>query len=219
MINVGEQLVSSYLRYIRGCDFTQMNVYTVGVQGEIDVLGVDLKRRRAYICEVAVHLTTGINYVGKDNKPNNVAKLTDKFSRDIEYAEKYLADYERHYMLWSPIVKKTTGKAMYNQIEHLKEIGANIRTKHGVELEFIVNEKFLAAFEELRSYAGAQRPEMQCPLMRLLQVEAYLKKHVHKIAAAAADAAGLSIAPIRTRPAPGTRTASSRNVGKAAGTR
>ena len=43
MVNIGEQLVSSYLQYIRGCDFIQTNLYTVDTQGEIDVVGINLK--------------------------------------------------------------------------------------------------------------------------------------------------------------------------------
>ena len=39
-MNVGEQLVSSYLRYIKKCDFIQTNLYTVESQGEIDVVGI-----------------------------------------------------------------------------------------------------------------------------------------------------------------------------------
>lgn len=73
MVNVGEQLVSSYLRYIRKCDFTQMNLYTVEAQGEIDVVGINLKDRKLYVCEVAIHLTTGLQYV-KDKRPNNINK-------------------------------------------------------------------------------------------------------------------------------------------------
>ncbi|MES2581732.1 MAG: hypothetical protein V4627_03355 [Pseudomonadota bacterium] len=108
MLNVGEQLVASYLRYIRKCDFIQTNLYTVDTQGEIDVVGINLKEKRVYVCEVAVHLTTGLQYV-KEKRPNNVQKLTEKFSRDIEYAQKYLSEYEAHYMLWSPIVKDSKG--------------------------------------------------------------------------------------------------------------
>ena len=60
MLNVGEQLVSSYLRYIRKCDFIQTNLYTVEAHGEIDVVGINLKEKQVYICEVAIHLTTGL---------------------------------------------------------------------------------------------------------------------------------------------------------------
>ena len=109
MINVGEQLVSSYLRYIRLCDFTQTNLYTIESQGEIDVVGVNLAEQQAYICEVAIHLTTGLQYT-KNSRVNNIEKLTEKFSRDIEYARKYLREYNQHFMLWTPIVKDTKGK-------------------------------------------------------------------------------------------------------------
>ena len=42
-MNIGEEFVASYLRHIKGCDFTQQNLYTVDPQGEIDVVGVNLK--------------------------------------------------------------------------------------------------------------------------------------------------------------------------------
>jgi hypothetical protein len=177
MINVGEQLVSSYLRYIRKCDFIQTNLYTVDAHGEIDVVGVNLKERRVYVCEVAVHLTTGLQYV-KDRRPNNIQKLTDKFSRDIEYARKYLAEYEQHFMLWSPIVKNSQGSPVYNQLGHLTEISAQLKAKYKVDLECVVNEKFLACLQELRAFARDQTEELQCPLLRLIQIEEYLGKHV-----------------------------------------
>lgn len=180
MLNVGEQLVSSYLRYIRGCDFIQTNLYTVEAQGEIDVVGFNLKEQQVYVCEVAVHLTTGLQYV-KNKRPNNVQKLTDKFSRDIEYARKYLADYQHHFMLWSPVVKDTSGKPEYNQANHLKEIKANIEARYGVDLEYVVNERFRACIDELRDFARTQTAELQCPLVRLMQIEAYLDKHIAKL--------------------------------------
>ena len=179
VLNVGEQFVSSYLRYIRHCDFIQTNLYTIESQGEIDVVGLNLAEQRVYVCEVAIHLTTGLQYV-KDKRPNNVRKLTDKFSKDIEYVRNYLNQYEPHFMLWSPIVKDTKGKPEYNQIGHLNAIKANIKAQYGIELECIVNEKFRACLEELRGYAREQKPELQCPLMRLMQIEEHLSKHIAK---------------------------------------
>jgi hypothetical protein len=183
MINVGEQLVSSYLRYIRRCDFIQTNLYTVESHGEIDVVGICLNEKKVYVCEVAIHLTTGLQYV-KDKRPNNVQKLTDKFSRDIAYADTYLSGYERHFMLWSPIVKNSQGAATYNQLGHLAEVRSNILAKHQVELECIINEKFMGCLEEMRTYAALQTAELQCPIMRLYQMEALLTKHVTKLKAA-----------------------------------
>jgi len=181
MINVGEQLVSSYLQYIRRCEFIQLNLYTVDSQGEIDVVGINLKEKKVYICEVAIHLTTGLQYV-KDKRPNNIQKLTDKFSRDIVYAKQYFPEYNQHFMLWSPIVKGTTMSPQYNQVGHIKEIGANIKAAHSVEIEFITNARFLDCVREMRAFAASTTAELKCPLMRLFQIEEWLTKHVGKLA-------------------------------------
>lgn len=178
-MNVGEQLVSSYLRYIKKCDFIQTNLYTVDVQGEIDVVGINLKEHKVYVCEVAIHLTTGLQYV-KDKRPNNVNKLVEKFKRDITYARNYLREYQHHFMLWSPIVKDSRGNPQYNQLGHLTEVKRQIFEAKQVQLECVVNEAFYAALRELREYASRQTSELQCPLMRLLQIEELLSRHVSK---------------------------------------
>jgi len=179
MINVGEQLVASYLRYIRDCEFTQLNLYTVDSQGEIDVVGIDLETRRLFVCEVAIHLTTGLQYV-KNKRPNNISKLTQKFSRDIEYANRFFPDYEKHFMLWSPVVKTSKIGSIHNQMDHVAQIDANIQAEYGVHLEIIINERFDACLQEMRSYASKQTAELKCPVMRLFQIEAHLTKHLAK---------------------------------------
>ena len=93
---VGEEIVAAYLQYVKHCEFIQQNLYTPDVQGEIDVVGINLEPKELYVCEVATHLTTGLRYV-KDRQPNNVQKLTDKFARDIEYANKYFDDYTKYF--------------------------------------------------------------------------------------------------------------------------
>ena len=177
MINVGEQLVSSYLRYIRDCDFTQVNLYTIESRGEIDVVGLNMAEQRVYICEVAIHLTTGLKY----ERPNNVQKLTDKFARNIDYARKYLREYSQHFMLWSPIVKDTKGKPENNQIRHLEEIKANIKERYEIDIECIVNQKFQECLSELRDYAKKETKALQCPVLRLMQIEESLNVHVTKL--------------------------------------
>ena len=200
MLNVGEQLVASYLRYIRKCDFIQTNLYTVDAQGEIDVVGINLKEKRVYVCEVAVHLTTGLQYV-REKKPNNVQKLTEKFSRDIEYTQKYLSEYEAHYMLWSPIVKDSQGHPLYNQLLHLVDIRAALKSKYNVDLECTVNDKFLACLKELRVYASTQTSELQCPLLRLLQIESYLERHVARMTANKSVNTDAQLLPAASQPA------------------
>jgi hypothetical protein len=167
------------LRYSRDCEFTQLNLYTVDSQGEIDVVGIDLERRQLFVCEVAIHLATGLQYV-KNKRPNNISKLTQKFSRDIEYANRFFPEYEKHFMLWSPIVKTSRPKSIHNQMDHVAQIVENIQAEYGVHLELIINDRFEACLEEMRAYASGQTAELKCPVMRLFQIEAQLKKHLAK---------------------------------------
>jgi hypothetical protein len=176
-MNVGEELVASYLQHIKGCDFTQKNLYTPDVQGEIDVFGVSLKQKAVYVCEVAVHLVTGLQYV-KDRRPNNVEKLTQKFCRDIDYTQKYFPDYQHHFMLWSPIVKLGKVGTMYNQEKDLDEFNNRIKSQYGVTIEFVVNEVFLERLNELRHFASRRTEELKCPVLRLFQIEQFLIKHL-----------------------------------------
>lgn len=179
-MNTGEEIVAVYLQYIKGCEFTQVNLYTPDVQGEIDVIGIDLALPELYVCEVAIHLPTGLMYVDK-GQPNNVNKLIDKFSRDIEYANKYFPDYKKHFMLWSPIVKIPTKRAKHNQMRDVEEIRARLKEKYGIEIELIINDEFFSCLNELRDYAKKQTKELKSPILRVMQIEEYLKKHVEKL--------------------------------------
>ncbi len=179
-VNLGEEIVAAYLQYIKGCEFIQLNLYTPDVQGEIDVVGIDLHTKSIYVCEVAIHLITGLQYVN-NGQPNNVNKLTDKFSRDIEYTNKYFSDYSKHFMLWSPIIKGSGDKAKFNQAADIERITENIQTKYGVVLECIINEKFANCLSELRAYACNETKELKSPVLRFMQVEEYLKKHLERI--------------------------------------
>jgi len=179
-MNTGEELVSSYLQYILGCEFIQKNLYTVDTQGEIDVVGINLKEQRVYLCEVAIHLITGLQYT-KGTAPNNVQKLTEKLNRDIQYATKFFPKYKKHVMLWSPIVKAGKDSSKYSQVRDIEEIKSNISNEHGIEVEFIINQKFLSCLQEMREFAAKTTAELKCPVMRFMQIEERLNKHVAKI--------------------------------------
>lgn len=174
--NIGEEIVASYLQYIKGCDFIQQNLYTPDVQGEIDVVGIDLETKSIYVCEVAIHLVTGLQYT-RGTHPNNVNKLTEKFSKDIEYTNKFFPDYNKVFMLWSPIVRKSGETAKSNQMADIEGIKANILTKYGVMINFVINEKFSECLAELRNYAKHETKEIKSPVIRYLQVEETLKRH------------------------------------------
>ncbi len=175
--NIGEEIVSAYLHYVKGCEFIQQNVYTRDVQGEIDVVGIHLQQRAIYICEVAVHLTAGLQYV-KAAQPDNVGKIITKFSKDIEYANKYFPDYEKHFMFWSPIVKTAGERAKYSQMRDVDQIAAHIQATYGTAIEWIINERFADCLAEMRLVASRQTQDLKSPVMRFMQLEEYLRRHM-----------------------------------------
>jgi len=179
MQNIGEEIVGEYLKIILGCDFIEYNFYTPGVQGEIDVVGINAAKKRLYICEVATHLITGLQYV-KERQPDNVDRFVKKFKKGVEYASKYFPDYEKHFMLWSPIVKNQGPTAKHNQTGDIQKIQALIRSKCGVEIEPIVNKDYLRCLDDLRTYARKETKELKSPVLRLMQIEEKLKAHVGK---------------------------------------
>ena len=144
------------------------------------MVGINLKEKTVYICEVAIHLITGLQYT-KGTSPNNVQKLTQKLGRDIEYANAYFSEYKKHVMLWTPIVKNSNDKSKHNQTRDIEKIKSNITTQYGIEVEFVMNEKFLSCIQEMRGFASTETAELKCPVMRLLHIEERLKRHVTKI--------------------------------------
>jgi hypothetical protein len=176
---VGEEVAAAYLEYVKGCEFVQKNLYTPDVQGEIDVVGIDLNTKTVYICEVVVHLVTGMMYVNqKNNQTNNVSKLVEKFNKDIEYANKYLHDYKKVFMLWSPIVKSAVRSKSSSQMEDVLEVRRQLKEKYGVELETIINERFYQCLQEMRTFARKESKEIKNPILRIIQIEEYLMKHL-----------------------------------------
>ena len=180
MQNPGEELVGEYLKAICGCDFVEYNLHTRDIQGEIDVVGVNTKKKTIYVCEVAIHLETGLQYT-KDGKPNNVNKLLEKFAKDIEYAKKYFEKYEMHFMLWSPIVKSRKPQAKYDQLKDIEEIRSRLRDEFGVELEAIINQEYKDCLSKLREYASKETKELRSPILRLMQIEEKLSKHIRRL--------------------------------------
>lgn len=179
-MNIGEEIVAAYLQYVKHCEFIQQNLYTPDVQGEIDVVGINLEPKELYVCEVAIHLTTGLRYV-KDRQPNNVQKVTDKFAKDIEYANKYFYGYTKHFMLWSPIIKRSGQDTKHDQIRDIEKIRDNIKAKYEIEIDFVINEKFSACLDELRKVAAEETKELKSVILRYMQVEFYLGKHLKNI--------------------------------------
>lgn len=62
---MGEYVVGGYLKIIKGCDFIDYNVRPPGggLEGlnEIDVVGLDFRKKTVFLCEVTTHII-GANY-------------------------------------------------------------------------------------------------------------------------------------------------------------
>jgi hypothetical protein len=181
MENIGETLVGDYLKVVCYCDFVEYNLYTPDVQGEIDVVGINAKDKKVYICEVATHLITGLQYVDPKNKTtDNVSRFVKKFTKNIDYANKYFSDYEKRFMLWSPIVKNQKPSSKLNQTADITEIKRQLFEKYKVEIEIFSNAKYLECLKQLRAYAGTETKELKSPVLRLFQIEERLIKHLKK---------------------------------------
>jgi hypothetical protein len=192
-MNIGEEICGQWLRHIRHCEFVDYNLKIPDVHGEIDVIGLSMRQRTAYACEVACHLVTGLKYV-KDKKPDNVPRLTAKFRKDVAYLSKTFPDYTRVYMLWSTVVKNQKTGASHNQMNDVKQIVETLKSEYQVQIETVVNHKFWEALRELRKIAGGTTEEMGSSVMRYLQVEHFLTKHLQS-AGIKIDATASSILP------------------------
>ena len=98
LTDIGEYIVGAYLQLKLDCDVVNYNARPPGggLDGleEIDVIGLNLKLHRAYLCEVTTHIR-GVLY--KDN-PTTVKRITKKHERQKRYGAKYLDNFQCEYM-------------------------------------------------------------------------------------------------------------------------
>ena len=80
------------------------------------------------------------------------------------------------------MVKRGKETSLYDQLGHLSTIASNIKERHGVDIEFVVNERFLCCLSELRAFAKTTTADIKCPVTRLLQIEEHLNRHIAKTA-------------------------------------
>jgi hypothetical protein len=175
--NVGEEIAGQYLLIVKNCQFVQYNLYPRDAQGEIDVVAINVREKTVYVCEVAVHLVTGLQYV-KNARPDTVPRLLKKFNKDIAYAEMEFRGFKKVYMLWSPIVKHSAPGAKHDQLKAVEEVWEEIRRERGVEIELVINERYSECLAQLREHAGKKTEELKSPVLRLLQIEELLARHL-----------------------------------------
>jgi hypothetical protein len=160
LTDVGEFMVGAYLQLRLNCDVVDYNVRPPGggLDGleELDVVGLDLKTDRAYICEVTTHIR-GLLY--KDNR-TTVERIKKKHERQKRYGAKYLEQFKCQYMFWSPVVPVgfiTQGLARLP------------------DLELIINGEYKRRIEELRDLARSTTHDARNPVFRVLQVLEHMR--------------------------------------------
>ena len=157
---MGEFLVGAYLKLIRGCGVVDYNARPPGGGlkglGELDVIGFDLEKRHAYLCEVTTHLDGLL--IGKGSTAT-ITKIADKYQPQHEHAEQFLREFDHIFMFWSPVVR--SGLA-----DELRKIDG---------LELFINSDYTKAIDELRQIARSQTWDANNPAFRVLQILEHLR--------------------------------------------
>lgn len=151
----GEYIVGAYLQHKHGCGIILYNARPPGgkLEGlhELDVVGLNLKEKTAFLCEVTTHL--------HGMRPQVVPKFVKKHEQQKKYAAAHLEGFKVRYMLWSPLVFPAQRKAL----------------QASTAMELVVNTDFTNAVMELRAIAKASKHDMGNPFMRTLQILEHLK--------------------------------------------
>lgn len=160
---MGEYLVGAYLKQRLHCDVVDYNVRppSTGLEGlaEFDVVGFRFLDATAYICEVITHLD-GIKY---GNNKATIQRIKEKFERQQQYAETYLAHFQNiHLSLWAPVVPRGYLTAELAKIQ-------------GLELK--INQQYKQCADELREEARRTTRDTCNPFFRALQILEHLRDY------------------------------------------
>jgi hypothetical protein len=160
LTDIGEYIVGAYLSLKLECDIVDYNVRPPGggLEGleEMDVIGINLKSHRAYLCEVTTHIR-GLLY--KDN-PTTLERIAKKHARQKRYGAKYLENFQCEYMLWSPVVP----------VGFITE-----GLSHMPDLQLVINGEYKRRIEELRVLARTTTHDARNPVFRVLQILEHLR--------------------------------------------
>lgn len=154
--NIGEYIVGAYLKLCEKCDFVDYNVRAPGggVEGlsELDILGLDIKNKTAYLCEVTTHIR-GVDYGGNEESVN---RIENKFNYQKSYAANHLNNFDNFkYSFWSPYVPNGY-------------ITENLGKIDGLEL--VINEEYANRIKEMKKLASSMTNNTGNPFFRMLQI-------------------------------------------------
>jgi Holliday junction resolvase-like predicted endonuclease len=158
-MDIGESLVAAYLRHVRGCEVILTNVHLAGVQGEIDVIGLERQTPQTlWLCEVTTH-TRGMNNPAK--KPA-AQRVKDKIDRAADFASEVFPSAHPKFEVWSPIVRA-------GLISELEEVAGHY-TSQQIELHIVANETYTQRIQELVDVARETTATTGNDAFRMLQI-------------------------------------------------
>jgi hypothetical protein len=146
----GEYIVGAYLQQFCDCNIVLYNSRMPGggLEGlpELDVIGLNLKARVAYLCEVTTHL--------HGMRPSAVKRCGPKHRQQRLYAKSMLDAFTTHFQLWSP-------KVFPAQAVELRKLSG---------LELVINGEFKKRVDQLRTLARKIKHDTGNPFMRTIQI-------------------------------------------------
>ena len=156
----GEYIVGAYLQHFYDCDLVLYNQRLKGgkLAGllELDVVGISLQKKEAYLCEVTTHI---LGMLIK-NRTATIEKVKQKYMAQQAYAKENLEKFNVRYMLWSPVVKD-------------KKMIASLHEMRG--LQIVINGEYKKRVEQLRELAAKCTHDMGNPFMRTMQILSRLR--------------------------------------------
>ena len=143
---------------IKNCDFTQYDArlaesHLTGLN-EVDVIGLELKIKFAYLCEVTTHVRGALYGTYQES----IDKIRMKFERDkispIRYSKTFLPATT---CFWSLVVPEGKLTVLLHELE-------------GKDVELVINEKYAERIEELKKVAREKKNNTGNAAFRLLQI-------------------------------------------------
>jgi hypothetical protein len=161
---MGEYLVGAYLKLLGDCEYVDYNVRFPGggPKGleELDVVGFDMDKGVAYLCEVVTHVR-GLLYGKGKGYRDTLARIRKKHERQKDYADSQLQQFkECKFMLWSPRVSK----------------GLEARLHAIKGLDLVINEDYTRRIDQLSEKARREAQDTGNPAFRVLQILGHMRR-------------------------------------------
>jgi len=163
-VEIGESIVASYLRQVRGCELILSNVHLKCVQGELDVVGLERAApQRVWLCEVTTHILGMNNPV----KKSAAQRVDEKVVRAIKFARDVFPNAEPHFEVWSPIIRP-------GLVADLEAVARGFADQE-IDLAIVANEKYTERLQALVDMARCNPAATGDDAFRMLQIVTRVK--------------------------------------------